>query len=92
MKIYPGNHAIATDFKQATQSTIQLGYFKDTARDVDLRVELDSDVAKNIQRNGEAVYPYQKCETNKVTIISSRSSTAEKIDGMNLLKLERSGY
>ena len=92
MKIYPGNHAIATDFKQATQSTIQLGYFKDTDRDVDLRVELDSDVAKNIQRNGEAVYPFQKFDSNKVTFFSSRSSTAEKIDGVDLLKLERSGY
>lgn len=92
MKIYPGNHAIATDFKQATQSTIQLGYFKDTARDVDLRVELDSDVAKNIQRNGEAVYPFQKFDSNKVTFFSSRSSTAEKIDGADLLKLERGGY
>lgn len=92
MKIYPGNHAIATDFKQATQSTIQLDYFKDTARDVDLRVELDSDIAKNIQRNGEAVYPFQKFDSNKVTFFSSRSSTAEKIDGTDLLKLERGGY
>lgn len=92
MKIYPGNHAIATDFKQATQSTVQLGYFKDTARDVDLRVELNSDVVKNIQRNGEAVYPFQKFDSNKVTLFSSRGSTAEKIDGADLLKLERSGY
>ena len=87
MKIYPGNHTIATDFKQATQSTIQLGYFRDTARDVDLRVELNSDVVKNIQRNGEAVYPFQKFDSNKVTLFSSRSSTAEKIDGADLLKL-----
>ena len=92
MKIYPGNHAIATDFKQATQSTIQLGYFKDTARDVDLRVEISSDIAKNIQRNGEAVYPFQKFDANKVTFFSSRNSTAEKIDGTDLLKLERGGY
>ena len=92
MKIYPGNHTIATDSKQATQSTIQLGYFKDTARDVNLRIEFNSDVVKNIQRNGEAVYPFQKFNSNKVTFFSSRSSTAEKIDGADLLKLERSGY
>lgn len=92
MKIYPGNHFIATDFKQATQSTVQLGYFKDTARDVDLRVELNGDITKNIQRNGEAVYPFQKFDSNKVTFFSSRNSSAEKIDGADLLKLERSGY
>lgn len=92
MKIYPGNHAIATNFKQATQSTIQLGYFKDTTRDVDLRIELNSDIVKNIQRNGEAIYPFQKFNSNKITFFSSRSSTAEKIDGADLLKLERSGY
>ena len=92
MRIYSGNHAIATDFKQATQSTIQLGYFKDTARDVDLRVEISSDIAKNIQRNGEAVYPFQKFNSNKVTFYSSRSNDAEKIDGSDLLKLEREGY
>lgn len=92
MKIYPGNHAIATDFKQAMQSTIQLGYFKDTARDIDLRIELNSDVVKNIQRNGEAIYPFQKFNSNKVTFFSSKGSTAEKIDGTDLLKLERSGY
>ena len=92
MKIYPGNHAIATDFKQATQSTIQLGYFKDTARDIDLRVEISSDIAKNIQRNGEAVYPFQKFDTNKVAFFSSRENDAKEIKGTDLLKLERGGY
>lgn len=92
MKIYPGNHAIATDFKQATQSTIQLGYFKDTARDIDLRVEISSNIAKNIQRNGEAVYPFQKFDSNKVMLFSSRGNNAEEIKGADLLKLERGGY
>ena len=92
MKIYPGNHAIATDFKQATQSTIQLGYFKDTARDIDLRVEISSDIAKNIQRNGEAVYPFQKFDTNKVAFFSSRENDAKEIKSADLLKLERGGY
>ena len=92
MKIYPGNHAIATDYKQATQSTIQLGYFKDTARDVDLRVEIDSDIAKNIQRNGEAVYPFQKFDTNKITFFSSKGKDLEEISGTDCLKYERGRY
>ena len=77
MIIYPGNHKIEADSEETTQSTLQLGYFREVDHNVNPRVKLEDDFCA---QNKTLLYPYQQFKNKDILFRDKQGNTIESGD------------
>lgn len=77
MIIYPGNHKIEADSEQATQSTLQLGYFREVDHNVNPCVKLEDEFCAPSKT---LLYPYQQFKNKDVFFRDKKGNTMESGD------------
>ena len=86
MRIYPGNHVIVADCEQTTQSTLQLGYFKEVEHDIVPVVKLEDNFC---QKKDTRIYPYQQFKSNNFLFLDEDNNVVE---GKELLRFSDGIY
>ena len=77
MIIYPGNHKIEADSEETTQSTLQLGYFREVDHNVNPRVKLEDDFCAPSKT---LLYPYQQFKNKDILFRDKQGNTIESGD------------
>ena len=77
MIIYPGNHKIEADSEETTQSTLQLGYFREVDHNVNPRVKLEDDFCAPSKT---LLYPYQQFKNKDILFKDKQGNTIESGD------------
>ena len=86
MRIYPGNHVVVADCEQTTQSTLQLGYFKEVEHDIVPVVKLEDNFC---QKKDTRIYPYQQFKSNSFLFLDEDNNVVE---GKELLRFSDGIY